>query len=50
MAYLYSGVLTNCILQFHVSGIMKFTSPFVVLAGMLCATVPIAVGQAVDWA
>jgi len=48
---MYSGVLTNCILQFHASGITKVTSPFVVLAGMLCATVPVALDferQAVD--
>jgi hypothetical protein len=51
MAYLYSGVITNCVLQFYVSGIAKVTSPFVVHARIPCATIPVAPDferQAVD--
>lgn len=51
---MYPGMLTNCVLQFHVSGITKVTSPFVAVAGMARATVPLAVEferQAADsWA
>jgi len=37
---MYSGVLTNGVLQFHVSSVTKVTSPFVVVTGMSCATIP----------